>query len=121
VVAAHQLNRNAEHDGKQMDQRPKLSQLRESGSVEQDADQVLLIWPFQKDPRNGQPVDWQADPRPVEVALCKNRHGPQALVYLDFHRKYTTFTECGQPAPTPLKDPYKSFGFKQQERLPGDD
>lgn len=95
VLAAHQINRNAEHEGKAMDQRPKLSQLRESGNIEQDADQVLLIWPFQKDPRDGTLVNWQADPRPVEVALAKNRHGPQALLYLDFHRRWTTFTECG--------------------------
>ena len=110
VVAAHQLNRNAEHDGKQMDQRPKLSQLRESGSVEQDADQVLLIWPFQKDPRDGHMVDWQADPRPIEVALCKNRHGPQALIYLDFHRRWTTFSECGSlPKEIPEDEKRKLF------------
>lgn len=102
VVAAHQINRSAEHEGKQQDQRPKLSQLRESGNIEQDADQVLLIWPFQKDPRDGTPIDWSRDPRPVEVSLAKNRHGPNALLYLDFHKRWTTFAECGSiPPATP--------------------
>lgn len=99
VVAAHQINRGAEHEGKQQDQRPKLSQLRESGNIEQDADQVILIWPFQKDPRTGTPVDWKAQVRPVELFVAKNRHGPQSLLYLDFHKQWTTFSECGKIPP----------------------
>ena len=100
VIAAHQINRDAEAGGKTGDARPRLSQLRESGNIEQDADQALLIWPFQNDPRNGSVVDLQLDPRPVEVALAKNRHGAQALLYLNFRRGCTRF-EDPNTAPPP--------------------
>ena len=113
VVAAHQVNRNAEHEGKQQDQRPKLSQLRESGNIEQDVDQAILIWPFQKDPRDGTPVDWKAAVRPVELFVAKNRHGPQALLYLDFHKQWTTFSECGK-IPPPMTDAEKHRMFSSK-------
>lgn len=93
VLAAHQINRDSEK-GK-TDERPKLAQLRESGNIEQDADQVLLIWPYQKDPVTGAHVDWKANPRPVEISVAKNRHGAQDLLYFDFHRHCTRFTERG--------------------------
>lgn len=119
VLAAHQLNRNADD---KVDAAPKLSQLRESGSCEQDADQVVLLWPFQKDPRTGMLVDWQAQVRPVAVFVAKNRHGAQAVLYVNFRRTCTRFEEESASFTDTTKfDPYKSFGFKQQERLPGDD
>jgi replicative DNA helicase len=109
VVAAHQINRGAEHEGKQTDTRPKLAQLRESGNIEQDADQVLLIWPFNKDPRNGTSIEYTQDPRPVEVIVAKNRHGANALLYLDFHKKCTKFTDAGAVSTFTEADANKAF------------
>jgi replicative DNA helicase len=69
VVVLAQLNREVE---KRDDKRPRLSDLRESGSVEQDADQVLFVHrPDYYDPKD--------HPGEVELHLAKNRNGPRAI------------------------------------------
>jgi len=77
VLALSQLNRESESywsDGK-----PKLSHLRESGSIEQDADIVMLLsWP--KDKQGF-----------VNVEVAKNRHGPLGEVQLIWTPQYTRF------------------------------
>ena len=77
VLALSQLNRESEShwsDGK-----PRLSHLRESGSIEQDADVVLLLsWPKDK-------------PGFVNVDVAKNRHGPLGEVQLIWTPQYTRF------------------------------
>lgn len=72
VVAAAQLNREV---GKRGD-RPKLSDLRESGSIEADADQVILLH---------QPDDEVPE---VEAIVAKNRHGPPGIATLQLHGHY---------------------------------
>lgn len=68
VVALHQLNRNPE--GRQ-DRRPSMSDLRESGAVEQDADNVWLLHrPESGDPREGE----------IDFIIAKNRQGPTGVV-----------------------------------------
>jgi replicative DNA helicase len=80
ILALSQLNRESEShwsDGK-----PRLSHLRESGSIEQDADAVLLLsWPKDKQ-------GW------VNVDIAKNRHGPLGEVQLIWTPQYTRFASA---------------------------
>lgn len=79
VVALSQLNRDSE--GPLSDGKPKLSQLRESGAIEQDADQVwLMSWPKDK---HGI----------VTVNVAKNRHGSIGEVELDWWPHQTRFSD----------------------------
>ncbi len=74
VLALAQLSRAAEEKDK-----PKLYHLRESGSLEQDADVVLLMH------RN------EENQEVIEVDVAKNRNGPTGLVKLAFDRRFTSF------------------------------
>jgi replicative DNA helicase len=80
VVALSQLNRQAEQT---KDKRPELSQLRESGSLEQDADVVILLHReglFEKDhPRAGE----------ADLILAKQRNGPTGTVTVAFQGQYS--------------------------------
>lgn len=71
VILLSQLNRNPEQ---RMDKRPQLSDLRESGAIEQDADVVMMLY---RDPDQEQ-VGPSEIPIPIELELnvAKNRHGP---------------------------------------------
>ncbi len=82
VIAVSQLSRQAEHrDNK----RPGLADLRESGSIEQDADVVMLLYRedyYKRDtPKKGI----------TEVIIAKNRNGPTGTVELKWLPQYTTF------------------------------
>lgn len=76
VIALSQLNRDPE---KRIDKRPQLSDLRDSGSIEQDADVVMLIY---RDPTFEQVNDGPPVPVPLELDVVKNRHGASARVTL---------------------------------------
>ncbi len=82
VIALSQLNRNLEG---RPDKRPKPSDLRESGSIEQDADQILLVYRdevyYPESPEKGI----------AEVIIGKNRHGPIDTVKLAFKSEFATF------------------------------
>lgn len=82
VVALSQLNRQAEQA---KDKRPELSHLRESGSLEQDADVVVLLHRegiFERDhPRAGE----------ADLILAKQRNGPTGTVTVAFHGQYSRF------------------------------
>lgn len=71
VILLSQLNRNPEQ---RMDKRPTLSDLRDSGAIEQDADVVMMLY---RDPDFEQaPVGQVPLPVPLELSVLKNRHGP---------------------------------------------
>lgn len=91
VVVLAQLNRDTEHT---VDHRPKVWQLRESGSLEQDADIVILLH------RPELYDEFKNDPKMqgiAEVIIGKARHGPTGTVVLGFNKELMRFenkTEC---------------------------
>lgn len=85
IIAISQLNRDPE---RRNDKRPQVSDLRESGSLEQDADVVLLI------NRPGQ-EDGSIDEPPAEVIIGKHRAGPTGAIELAFQGHYARFANFG--------------------------
>ncbi|OHE82172.1 MAG: replicative DNA helicase [Verrucomicrobia bacterium GWF2_62_7] len=85
VMVLSQLNREAE---KREGGRPRLSDLRESGAIEQDADVVALIAP--KDDRKDEEVVAEEITQAVLI-IAKNRNGPQGKIPLQFRRDITRF------------------------------
>jgi replicative DNA helicase len=86
VVALSQLSRASERRGDE--KRPLLSDLRESGSIEQDADVVAFIHREAYYNRDGLS---EADQAKSEIIIAKQRNGPTKTVYLNFIGKYTRF------------------------------
>src|SRR2546423_8258641 len=85
VLAMSQLSRAVEQ---RHDKRPILSDLRESGSIEQDADLVMFI--YRDEYYNGEESDQQGL---AEVHLAKHRNGPTDSVKLSFLRRFAKFAE----------------------------
>jgi len=81
VVALCQLNREVEHRG---DKKPRLSDLRESGSMEQDADLVLFVY-------RDFVYNKGADPCEAEIIIGKQRDGPIGTVKMAFLSEYARF------------------------------
>ena len=99
IIALSQLSRLVEQRD---DKRPQLSDLRESGSIEQDADMVWFVYREayyvgQKEPREGTPehIAWLEDMDKVqglaELIIAKQRHGPIGTVRLSFDADLTRF------------------------------
>ncbi len=82
VVALSQLSRVIES---RTDQKPKLSDLRESGSIEQDADVVMFIYREDKVKENSK------NKNIAEIIIAKHRNGPVGSVKLYFSEQYTSF------------------------------
>jgi replicative DNA helicase len=83
VVAASQLSRAVEQ---RQDKRPQLSDLRDSGSIEQDADVVIFI--YRDEYYN---PDTSERPNIAEINIAKHRNGPTAVVDLYWHGQLATF------------------------------
>ncbi len=104
VLALSQLSRAVEQ---REDKRPQLADLRESGSIEQDADVVMFIYRqeyyLQRDkPEDGTPelAEWQEEMERVhniaEVIVGKQRHGPVGTIKLFFSGEYTKFSDLDE-------------------------
>jgi len=99
IIALSQLSRQVESRD---DKHPQLADLRESGSIEQDADVVLFVYREEyylknKEPKEGTPehIAWQGEMEKVhgkaEVIIAKQRHGPTGTVQLSFEAQFTRF------------------------------
>ena len=101
VVALSQLSRQVEQRD---DHKPQLSDLRESGSIEQDADVVMFVYREgyylqRKEPREAtvEHAEWQAKMNEVahlaEIIIGKQRHGPIGKITLEFEERFTKFKD----------------------------
>ena len=101
VVALSQLSRQVEQRD---DHKPQLADLRESGSIEQDADVVMFVYREayyleRKEPRPAtvDHAEWQAKMNEVsnlaEIIISKQRHGPTGNVMLEFEAMFTKFKD----------------------------
>jgi len=111
IVALSQLSRQVESRD---DKRPQLSDLRESGSIEQDADVVLFLFREEyylknKEPRPGteEHFKWQAEMDAVmgkaECIIGKQRHGPTGTVPLQFEAAVTRFSDLAEGSHLPVR------------------
>jgi replicative DNA helicase len=109
IIALSQLSRQVENRD---DKRPQLSDLRESGSIEQDADVVMFVYREEyylanKEPRPGTPEHekWQLDMElalgKAEVIIGKQRHGPTGTVELHFEGQFTRFSDLAHDGHLP--------------------
>jgi replicative DNA helicase len=109
ILALSQLSRQVESRD---DKRPQLADLRESGSIEQDADVVLFVFREEyylknKEPRAGtdEHFKWQTDMEAVhgkaELIIGKQRHGPTGTVPLQFKADVTRFSNLADESRLP--------------------
>ncbi len=89
VVVCAQLNRGTEKGVK--NHRPSLSDLRESGSIEQDADIVMFLYRDTYYDQEGDEVVEKSDPNRAELIIAKNRHGQTGKIDLHWEGKYSRF------------------------------
>jgi replicative DNA helicase len=106
VIALSQLSRQVEN---REDKRPQLSDLRESGSIEQDADVVMFVFREEYYKEREKPGEhdleamakWQEEMERLhgraEVVIGKQRHGPIGTVDLSFEGRFTRFGNLVQP------------------------
>jgi replicative DNA helicase len=94
VIALSQLSRNIE-SRRGSDKEPRLSDLRESGSIEQDADVVMFIHRERKIEDKSQQMGPNRAPTisPVEIVIAKQRNGPVGKVPMLFREDFTQFVE----------------------------
>jgi replicative DNA helicase len=111
ILALSQLSRQVENRD---DKRPQLSDLRESGSIEQDADVVMFVFREEYYLRNREPragteehFKWQAEMEAVhgkaEVIIGKQRHGPTGTVPLHFKADVTRFADLANEDHLPAR------------------
>jgi replicative DNA helicase len=109
IIALSQLSRQVESRD---DKRPQLSDLRESGSIEQDADVVIFVYRDEyylknKEPDRGSPehLTWEEKMRDVqgkaEVIIGKQRHGPTGTVPMGFQGEFTRFFDLAEDSHLP--------------------
>jgi len=103
VIALSQMSRAIETRGG----KPKLSDLRDSGSIEQDADAVIFIHSGDDDIRDesGRIKDVQRK----ELIIAKHRNGPLGSVILDFHTRFSSFVEIDYSNYGKTEEDFKNF------------
>ena len=103
VIALSQMSRAIETRGG----KPKLSDLRDSGSLEQDADAVIFIHSNEEDLRDES--GHMKDVQRKELIIAKHRNGPLGSVILDFHTRFNTFVEIDFSNYGKAEEDFKSF------------
>jgi replicative DNA helicase len=94
VIVLSQLNRELEKRGP--GERPRLSDLRESGAIEQDADLVGLLYRETKNKDGDEEPEVEQDAIPVKLYIAKQRNGPTGDVDLTFLKSYTRFESAAK-------------------------
>ena len=106
IIALSQLSRGLEQ---RQNKRPILSDIRESGSIEQDADIVAFLYRedyHQKDEEPEEnPVEDDLPDNTVEVILAKNRAGARDTVRLLFKKEYNKFSNMSFMSEPPMMPP----------------
>jgi replicative DNA helicase len=109
IIALSQLSRQVESRD---DKRPQLSDLRESGSIEQDADVVLFVFREEYYLKNREPkpgtdeyFKWEAEMNEMrgkaEIIIAKQRHGPTGTVQMGFQGEFTRFFDLVEDSHLP--------------------
>ncbi len=93
VIALSQLSRGPEQ---RTDHRPQLSDLRDSGSIEQDADLVMFLYRPEYYSSTGLDEDGNSLEGKAELIVGKQRNGPTGTVNLFFHKNYTRFDDVAR-------------------------
>ncbi|HGI6808828.1 TPA: replicative DNA helicase [Streptococcus pyogenes] len=93
VIALSQLSRGVEQ---RQDKRPVLSDIRESGSIEQDADIVAFLYRDDYYRKEGDDAEEAVEDNTIEVILEKNRDGARGTVKLMFQKEYNKFSSIAQ-------------------------
>jgi replicative DNA helicase len=127
VIALSQLNRGLEN---RPDKRPMLSDLRESGAIEQDADIIMFVYRDdvykerdearkEKEAKDkGEEYKSTFINKPVEEAeiiIGKQRNGPIGTVKLDFHKNLTKFVDKEHSGEAPIEITFESIADTQKE------
>jgi replicative DNA helicase len=127
IIALSQLNRGLEN---RPDKRPMLSDLRESGSIEQDADIILFVYRDdvykerdearkEKEAKDkGEDYKSTFTNKPVEeaeVIIGKQRNGPIGTVRLDFHKALTKFVDKEHSGEAPIEVVFETVADNQKE------
>lgn len=96
VIVLAQLNRELEKD---KNRKPRLSDLRESGAIEQDADLVGLLYKPEREETEDEPDE--TDALPVNLLIAKQRNGPTGDVFLTFLKSYTRYESRSKVSDVP--------------------
>ena len=97
LIVLSQLSRGVES---RQDHRPLLSDLRDSGAIEQDADIVLFLY----NPEKYNDVPQEDEPGTIELIIAKHRNGGTGTVKLRWIGEYTTFVNLGEKTNLPKKE-----------------
>lgn len=113
IVSLSQINRGSEKD----DREPQLSDLRESGAIEQDASQVIFLY---RKPGKEKTLNYDDNTRFVETIIAKNRNGAVGKVFLKFKSDVMQFEEVEEDG-SPLKVYQKQTRVTDLEPYTGND
>ncbi len=98
VIVLAQLNRELEKD---KNRKPRLSDLRESGAIEQDADLVGLLYKVESEKTEDEEAPSDIEALPVNLLIAKQRNGPTGDVNLTFLKSFTRYESASKVSGVP--------------------